>query len=136
MNKKLSAIITQLKTIPELRYVNLNFGQLDAYFDQKPVVFPCAIIEVKEIDYQHISNFNDQQHATLSIRMASQQLGSLNNAQAETQLVNLVEQVHIALQSFAPNGNKGGKMLRKKLIRRSREDGISEWEYIYHVPNW
>lgn len=55
MKAILIAVQETLLTIPELRYVDEDWGQLDDYSPNPPTQFPLALIDVGNLQYSDIS---------------------------------------------------------------------------------
>jgi len=48
MKELLKAIYTQLKTVPAIKWIDEDFGQIDAYEGKPPVAFPCALVKLNQ----------------------------------------------------------------------------------------
>jgi len=55
------------ETMPELSLIDEDYGQLTTSEDTDPVTFPCALIQIEEIDWQELAA--DKQKGTASIRV-------------------------------------------------------------------
>lgn len=49
MEEILQAVMQKLAQIPELRWIDLNVGQMN--IQNPPVDYPCALIDIADIDY-------------------------------------------------------------------------------------
>lgn len=56
MKQLIIDIQNRLASLPELKYIDIDWGQID-YYDQPPVKYPCALIEIRQADYS-----NEGQH--------------------------------------------------------------------------
>lgn len=55
------------ETMPELALVDEDYGQLTTDEDHDPVLFPCALIQIEEINWQELGG--DKQKGTVNIRV-------------------------------------------------------------------
>ena len=55
------------ESMPELALVDEDYGQLTTDEDHDPVLFPCALIQIEEIDWQELGG--DKQKGTVNIRV-------------------------------------------------------------------
>ncbi|MBP3762927.1 MAG: hypothetical protein J6I49_03490 [Bacteroidales bacterium] len=58
--------------VASLRYIDKNWGQLNE--PQPPVQFPCALLDVENIDYSQLTDRDRVANATLSVVIASQNM--------------------------------------------------------------
>lgn len=128
----LKAVMAQLKTVPELRYVSEDWGQLD-YYDQPPVQFPCALVECEDIRFADNSMNTQGAEATLSISISDLRLfnTSANSPDADTafdifELMGKVNKTLHGLKSatFSP-------LTRTGIARVRRDDAIREFRISY-----
>lgn len=54
MKALLEKIQQQVSEIAELKYIDENWGQLDYYSPNMPVQFPCALIDVQQVQYTNL----------------------------------------------------------------------------------
>lgn len=57
-------------SIPELAVVDEDYGQLNTEEDTYPVTFPCALVQVEEIDWQDIGGGKQKGTATIRVKLA------------------------------------------------------------------
>ena len=54
MKALLEKIQQQVSEIAELKYIDENWGQLDYYSPNMPVQFPCALIDVQQVQFTNL----------------------------------------------------------------------------------
>ncbi len=71
MDKIIIALMEQIKTaLPELSYIDEDFGQLETYAgESNPVTFPCALVEVEEINWNELSPVEQSGSVNVAIRL-------------------------------------------------------------------
>lgn len=128
IKEALKAVKTALQEIPELRYTGEDWGQLD-YFAQKPVKFPCALVDLEEVDYTDNAPRRQQAIASLTVRVADSQVvsGSFQSPSTgrEFALFDLLQRVAEALHGLS--GETFSPLVRTGLVRARRDDTIREF---------
>lgn len=143
MKQLLQNIQNRLAEIPELQYIDEDWGQIDYYSPNMPVKWPCCLIDIQSGQFSNISKDmgkrpKDRQNASfvVKISLANMRLtntsylapkGQKDNAWA---IFNLVEKVHQKLHGFSPLENCS-KMLRTSFGRTQRDDGVQEYAVMY-----
>ena len=130
MEQIYNAILARLqKTVPCLKWIDLDTGQLDDYAQRPPVAFPCLLIDIELTDCQDLYPGVQLCNAILGIRIAQNPPASRTAGltpkkirQTELQRYQLVEDVYRALQSWE-NGlfNPPSRINQK---RENRKDGL------------
>lgn len=103
------AIQARIKTVvPQIKTVALQGGQLiSRKTKRQPIFFPCVLVKFSDIPYTDLAEGIQEGEVTLNIQVASEMIGldvdsySANQAEALA-FFDLQEEVHIALQGFAP----------------------------------
>ncbi len=54
--------------VPELKWIDQDFGQLE--LENPPVNFPCALIDVQEVDWENTTQLDQQGDTLVNIRIA------------------------------------------------------------------
>ncbi|WP_268846758.1 hypothetical protein [Flavobacterium aestivum] len=137
-------IQNNLATIKGLNYVDENWGQLDYYSANMPVKWPCCLIDVNNAGFSNMGVDQAKQpvnrqnaEASVKITVANMKLTNTSfqapqgQKDAAWSIWDLIEDVHVKLHGFCPERNCG-KMIRKTLQRTLRDDGVQEYEIIYH----
>lgn len=128
IKEALKAVKTALQEIEELRYAGEDWGQLD-YFTQKPVKFPCALVDVEEVAYSDNALRRQQSAATLMVRVADSRMfnGSFQSPPSETEfaMFDLLQRIAHALHGLS--GPTFSPFVRTGLVRARRDDTIREF---------
>lgn len=145
MKEVLENIQKKLGTIPSLKYIDEDWGQLDDYSPHPPTQFPLALIDIGSLEFSHIGidrkeTPQNRQMATGTIVISIANLRLTNTSfQSPKQqknnvweIWNIIECVHHQLHGFKPNSNSGA-MMRTSLRRLKRDDGIQEYEATYTI---
>lgn len=143
MKEILLNIQDKLTAIPEFKYVDEDWGQLDDYGPHAPVQWPCCLIDFSGADYSEIGTDKsatpqNRQEATGSISFIFANLRTANSsgkapmAQKEItwMLTGLMEDAHKAIHGFRPGTNTGA-LIRRSFRRVKRDDGIQQYQVIY-----
>jgi hypothetical protein len=123
---------------PALKYVSHDWGQLDYYAENAPVKWPCALIDIAQVQYSNAAE--GEQHAvyTLLVRIAALPLGNVSGAAPEamkqlaTQWWQLPQQVHQALHGHVAH-DACTPLVRTTGRRLRRDDGVMLWEVTYQM---
>ncbi|MBQ0016490.1 MAG: hypothetical protein KBT04_05860 [Bacteroidales bacterium] len=62
-----------MEVVPQLRHVDRNWNQLS--YEQPPVRWPCALIDIEQIDATELRGGRQMATATVSVTLADQVLG-------------------------------------------------------------
>lgn len=128
----LRAVKSALQEIEELRYSGEDWGQLD-YFTQKPVKYPCALVDVEEVDYSNNAGRGQQGIATLTVRVADCRMfnGSFQAPPSETEFAafDLLQTITTALHGLS--GDTFSPLVRTGIVRARRDDNIREFRITF-----
>lgn len=143
MTEIIHGIQTKLKTIPSIKYVDEDWGQLDYYSPNFPVQWPCVLIDVADATFSNLGiNIQEKpknrQNSEISIRLTVANLRLTNSSGMATQfqkdtirsIHTIIEEIHKILHGKQAN-EKTGKLLRKSLNRVKRDDGVQEYSLVY-----
>jgi hypothetical protein len=141
----LQSIQDVLSTIPELKYIDEDWGQLDDYSPNPPTQFPLALIDIGSLQYSDIGKDRtatpqNRQMATgtIVISIANLKLTNTSARAPQTQkdkawsIWDIVQSVHEKLHSVAVGGSAGA-MMRTAMRKVKRDDGIQEYEVTYTI---
>lgn len=103
-----SAIIARLQqSVPQLKWIDLDTGQLDVRQAKPGVLFPCALIGISVRVRNNITDTVQDCDATVTLRLAFEQHTGRSSAQAPEQaresslaMYDTIADVHAALQGF------------------------------------
>lgn len=134
-----------LSSIPELKYIDEDWGQLDDYTPNPPGQFPLALIDIGSLQYSDISKDRstipvNRQMATgtIVLSIANVKLTNTSFKAPKTQkeqawsIWNIVEDVHKKLHGVHVEGSAGA-MMRTNMRKVKRDDGIQEYEVTYTI---
>lgn len=54
MKNLLEKLQLRLSEIPQLKYIDENWGQLDYYSPNMPVQYPCVLIDIGQVQYSNL----------------------------------------------------------------------------------
>lgn len=93
-----------LKTVPSLRWVDLDKGQLEHYSTRPSVAFPCALIGTNIVRAKNRNHFTQECEAAIILRVAFDYTGE-TNAEVDDELLEeslayfkIADEVYKALQ--------------------------------------
>jgi len=121
-------ILTLLSAIPELKWIDYNDGQLDLPDESYPVLMPCALIDVTNIDWQGASRGAQTGEATITITVAfdiyedvHSRVSPSHRAAALSRLA-VLNTIHAALQGRS--GANYRALHRTNSATERRNDGL------------
>jgi hypothetical protein len=123
------AIYDLLKTIPEIAWVDEDFGQIDNYVDRPSVKFPCALVMIDESDESLGSDAYDIT-STITVRVAHSRLGDRTAMAEETAFertidkLDDVDRVIGTLEGYELE-DVCGRIYIKGVVSERRTDGIA-----------
>ena len=134
-----------LTTIPELIYVDEDWGQLDDYSPNPPTQFPLVLIDIGSLQFSDIGKDRNavpenRQMATgtIVLSIANLKLTNTSGRAPQTQknaawsIWDIIENVHKKIHGVVVGGTAGA-MLRTNMRKVKRDDGIQEYEVTYTV---
>ena len=135
----LKTIFTQIKTVPAIKWVDEDFGQIDQYEDKPPVQFPCALVTIDEL-YDSLGGDACDQTSTITVRVAHSRLGN-RSGMAPGEAIDLTlakldvaEDVKLAIQGFKITSWNSIVYLTGMATER-RTDGIAVKTLTFTVTN-
>jgi hypothetical protein len=141
----LQNIQTILATIPELKYIDEDWGQLDDYSPNPPTQFPLVLIDIGSLQYSDISKDRsatpvNRQMATGTIVLSIANLKLTNTSFKAPQMQkdqawsiwDIVENIHKKLHGIHVESSVGA-MMRTNMRKVKRDDGIQEYEVTYTI---
>lgn len=143
MKNLLEKLQLRLAEIPQLKYIDENWGQLDYYSPNMPVQYPCTLIDVQQVQYSNIGKDltkipQQRQIALVQIKITIANMRLTNTSlQAPRRqkedawsIWTLIEMIHQKIHGFSllPNVTP---LIRTSQNRTLRDDGIQEYEVYY-----
>jgi len=71
--------VARLKTVPALRWIDADDGQLEFFEERPAVAFPCALIDVEYPECEDESETAQMVTARITIRLAFEPAGATNS---------------------------------------------------------
>ena len=145
METIIPSIQEKLKEIPELKYVDEDWGQLDYYSPNFPVQWPCILIDISAANFDNIGQDKTATpmqrqiaDSRISLTIANLKLTKTSGNAPATQKTQarsiwlLIKKVHEILHGVNAT-ETSGKLIRTGLQRVKRDDGIQEYTVVYSL---
>ncbi|MCB6971839.1 MULTISPECIES: hypothetical protein [Butyricimonas] len=122
-----------IKTVPGIRYVGEDWGQLN--FSQPPVDFPCVLIDLGEAEFSQAGQNTQQVIATLNVTIADIRYNGVSarlpikQQEREFEIFSLIENVNKKLHGHG--GETYSRLMRISLKNMLREDAVREFVMTY-----
>lgn len=133
MKEAFKDILNTLQTIPGFRYVGEDWGQLN--FEQPPVDFPCALIDLGNAEFSSAGMKTQQVEAIVNITIADIRYNGITSAlPAERadkafEIFDLIDKVNKLLHGTG--GEHYSRLCRISLKKMLREDAVREFVMSY-----
>lgn len=143
MKALLEKIQQKISEIAELKYIDENWGQLDYYSPNMPVQFPCALIDVQQVQFTNLGRDMSKkpiqrQIGTVQIKITVANMRLSNSSMQAPRrqkeevwaIWGIIEKIHRQLHgvSLLPNVSA---LIRSSQSRTLRDDGVQEYEVYY-----
>jgi len=143
MKALLEKIQQQVSEIAELKYIDENWGQLDYYSPNMPVQYPCALIDVQQVQFTNLGKDItkkplQRQIGTVQIKITVANMRLTNSSMQAPRrqkeevwaIWGIIEKIHQQLHgvSLLPNVSA---LIRSSQSRTLRDDGVQEYEVYY-----
>lgn len=122
-----------LETIRELRYVGEDWGQLN--FEQPPVDFPCALIDLGGAQFSSAGRNTQQVEAIVNITIADLRFNGITpnlpdrEKERAFEIFDLIDKVNGLLHGHG--GETFSRLCRVSLKKMLREDAVREFVMSY-----
>lgn len=122
-----------LETILELHYIGEDWGQLN--FEQSPVDFPCALIDLGNAQFSSAGRNTQQVEATVNITIADLRFNGITpnmpdrEKEKAFEIFNLIDKVNKLLHGTG--GECYSRLCRVGLKKILREDAVREFVVTY-----
>lgn len=137
MKKLITDIQNRLMAaVPALKYVDLDWGQLDFFYPHPPVQWPCALIDITQASYTNAAHRTQLGLVQIAINIVDLRLNNSSGKAPQTQKDNalkiyeLLEAIFVALQGWTGDKAYSG-LIREQYSKRSREDGITIHQLVF-----
>lgn len=141
----LDKISEKLSELPEIKYSDENWGQLDYYGTDAPVQWPCTLVDYNSGQFSNNGKDiravpQNRQEGLIGIEITIANLKLTNSStrapllqkQKAFSIYELVEKVHQHLHGWSPVINGGG-LTRTNFAKVRRNDGIQEIRVVYTI---
>jgi len=107
-----NAVMARLKDqVPELKWIDLDTGQLDVKTDRPSIMFPCALIGIGIKPKRNLTDTIQECDAIVTVRLAFDQKALRTNAEAPEEArvkslapYDVIADVYAALQGYGTDG--------------------------------
>ena len=95
-------------SVPELKWIDQDFGQLELFDDRPAVAFPCALIDFQSANYSNLAELAQQGDLTVLVRLgftpfsSSHAAAPLSVRKKALEYYQIEQKVYIALQGWSP----------------------------------
>jgi hypothetical protein len=125
------ALIARLQAeLPELNWIDHDFGQLDDYSDGRPpVAFPCVLIDFQNFTFENMGDLAQRAEGDVIFKLAFAQHGQTHGASPEAWRTLALEyydiewRLHKALHGWSP-GEPFGYLTRTQATKENRPLGV------------
>lgn len=143
MKTLLEKIQQKVSEIAELKHIDENWGQLDYYSPNMPVQYPCALIDVQQVQFTNLGKDItkkplQRQIGTVQIKITVANMRLTNSSMQAPRrqkeevwaIWGIIEKIHQQLHgiSLLPNVSP---LIRTSQNRTLRDDGVQEYEVYY-----
>lgn len=137
MQKLLTDTLDRLKAeVSALKYIDEDWGQLDFYFPNPPVKFPCALVDATQVNWSNQGRRGQMGLVQVKVRIADMKLSNTSNAAPQAQkdkafaIYDVLQAVHRALHGWT-GASHYTALIRATMTRAKREDGVRIYELTF-----
>ena len=143
MKTLLEKIQQKISEIAELKHIDENWGQLDYYSPNMPVQYPCALIDVQQVQFTNLGKDITKKPlqrqigivqikiTVANMRLTNSSMQAPRRQKEEVWAIwGIIEKIHQQLHgiSLLPNVSP---LIRTSQNRTLRDDGLQEYEVYY-----
>lgn len=143
MKTLLEKIQQKVSEIAELKHIDENWGQLDYYSPNMPVQYPCALIDVQQVQFTNLGKDITKKPlqrqigivqikiTVANMRLTNSSMQAPRRQKEEVWAIwGIIEKIHQQLHgiSLLPNVSP---LIRTSQNRTLRDDGLQEYEVYY-----
>lgn len=122
----ISDAITQLKGLGDFKSVDENWGQLT--FEQPPVSWPCALVDVEEVSYTSPSRGSQRGEGSITVTVADLMLALPNQATQVKRTPPLVMLDRVAKRLNGKSAGGYSALVRARLKKLPQVDAVRIYE--------
>lgn len=118
------------QTVPEIRWIDQDFGQLEIAAERPPVSFPCVLIDFPSTPFNQYLNDVETGDCTISIRLAFPPYSPSNSLAPESvkekalQYYEIENKLYRALKGWYPDSEICQPLNRISDATENREDTV------------
>lgn len=134
MKEILTNVLDRLAgTVPELMYIDENWGQLDFYKPNAPVKYPAAVIDFEKVYWENMGDLTQNATAVITINIATLRLsgsssGVTSQRRAEAfEIYDIIDKVVHSLHGWAPV-ETCSCLVRSETTKMGVVDGIKKYQ--------
>lgn len=122
--------------VPDLKYIDEDWGQLDDYSPNFPVKWPCALIDISQVQYSNAGKTAQLGEAAITITIADMKLlnssskAPANQKAERATYLQLIKKVHAKLHGWSGHSHYS-KLIRTTFKRFKRDDGVRQHQITY-----
>jgi hypothetical protein len=125
-----------ISEVPELLYIDKDWGQLN--YEQPPVKFPCALIDISSADYTQFSASKQQRaKAVIEITVVNRNLvptsASSSRKEDGYKIFDIIEKIHGALQRFYDDDKSFTPLVRTGFAKQRTEAAAEVYVMYYQT---
>lgn len=124
-------------TIPEIKWIDQDLGQLEFYTDRPAVLFPCCLIDFDDITFSNMGNHAQLCTAMVNLRVAFSVLHHSNQVTPQPyrekalEIFDVLKKIHQYLHGWS--GEQFGEMTRIRQTAEAREDTLRVYNLQFQV---
>ncbi len=117
-----------VQKIPEIKWIDWDSGQLEAFDTNYPVHFPCILIDLEQIEWKSVGNDLQVGNVTVNLRIAFKLWTDTNNLTPDNvfaqsmNALKLINKIHKYTQGF--EGEHFNGLDRILTVTEKRSDGL------------
>lgn len=133
------ALIAQIKIDPEIKWIDLDSGQLDN--EDKKLTYPCALIRMSFNPGDVSESSEQRESANISVRLAFDATGTRTSSQTPESAINRslawteqADNIYNSLQGFEPSDFDELECTGRN--QEPRNDGLVVWNMTFKTARW
>ena len=136
METLIKDIQNRLTEIPQLKYIDVDWGQLD-YYDSPPVKYPCCLLDIVQGDFTDAGNLAQIGLIGVEIRLVDLLHTNTSAKAPEGQknrafdVLRLLTEIYKKLHGWHGLKSNYGTLTRRNFSRVNREDGLKEYRMLF-----
>ncbi len=135
----------KLAEITDFKYIDEDTGQLDQYSPHFTVKFPCALVDISDVDFTNLGQDHTKDpvnrqmgNGLIKVTIANMKLGNtsfkapIGQKNIGWSVWQTIDKVHKKLHGSYVAANSG-KLIRSSIHRIKRDDGVQQYEVYYKL---